>query len=45
MKHNACRFRVDMALYPRIESADKADRALEAFAKAALESQPDYEQG
>jgi maleylacetoacetate isomerase len=43
--YNARRFGVDMSLFPRLAEADAAAVALKAFAQAAPENQPDYEQG
>ena len=39
--YNARRFALDMAAYPRLEAADEAANALDAFARAAPENQAD----
>lgn len=43
--YNARRFGVDLSAYPRLAAVDAAARALPAFAAAAPENQPDFEEG
>lgn len=43
--YNARRFGVDLTPYPRLSAIEAACRALPAFADAAPENQPDFEEG
>lgn len=43
--YNARRFGLDLAPYPRLVAIDEAARAMPAFAQAAPENQPDFEEG
>ena len=43
--YNARRYGLDLTPYPRLAAIDEACRALPAFAHAAPENQPDFEEG